>query len=119
MPATPSNPPASDPEVTSPYQIKVTYNAVDDDGGLPVLAYEVQVASTSLTDWETFTMDKLQTNFIITRVVSGENYAFRYRAVNIVGPSDWSTYAIIKAAGVPISPPKPAYISSTDSSITL
>jgi hypothetical protein len=42
---------------------------------------------------------------------------FRYRAWNINGPGEFSDTAYLVAARVPGRPPKPQYLSSTDSSI--
>jgi hypothetical protein len=62
----------------------------------------------------------LQTFFVVTQGVSiGEDYAFRYRTINAVGPGPWSDTTIIKAATVPSPPKKPYFISSTASTITL
>ena len=41
VPDAPSPGPASDPLVTNAYQIKVKYNEVTDDGGSPILSYEL------------------------------------------------------------------------------
>jgi hypothetical protein len=49
----------------------------------------------------------------------GETYVFRYRAINLIGASEWSNMAKLKAATKPIAPPRPTYISSTSSTITL
>lgn len=51
--------------------------------------------------------------------MSGELYAFRYRAVNRVGPGPWSETAVIRAAGKPTAPAKPALVASDASSVTL
>lgn len=49
----------------------------------------------------------------------GDDYAFRYRAINAIGPGDWSDIVILKAATFPAPPSKPYYIGSTADSITL
>jgi titin len=49
----------------------------------------------------------------------GETYVFRYRAINLIGAGEWSTVAKLKAATKPIAPPRPTYISSTSTTITL
>ena len=62
----------------------------------------------------------LQVSFTVTRnIVKGEPYFFRYRAINAIGPGQWSELGQITAATVPVAPAKPAYISSTDTTITL
>jgi hypothetical protein len=44
---------------------------------------------------------------------------FRYRAWNINGPGETSDVAYLVSARVPSRPPKPIYISSTASEITI
>ena len=62
----------------------------------------------------------LQTYFIVTHnIVMGEDYAFRYRAINAVGRGEWSDVSVLKAATVPLVPTKPYYITSTASTIKL
>lgn len=56
---------------------------------------------------------------VTTGLVRGEDYTFRYRAINQVGASPWSETVIIKAAGEPPAPVRPTYLSSTATSITL
>jgi hypothetical protein len=57
---------------------------------------------------------------VVTKdITAGHEYAFRYRGINQVGTGPWSAIAIIKAATVPSAPPKPFYISSTSTSITV
>jgi len=46
-------------------------------------------------------------------------YVFRYRGINAVGAGDWSDYVVVRAATVPNPPPRPYYIESTSTSITL
>lgn len=41
VPGKPPNPPSSDATVTNYQQIKVTYEAVADNGGTPLLSYEL------------------------------------------------------------------------------
>jgi hypothetical protein len=111
VPDKPEAAPVSDPTVTSTNEIKVDYQVITQDGGLPLLSYEIQMSTLSLNDFvslagkETFT---LQTYFVITQgIEQGEEYAFRYRGVNQVGAGEWSDLVIIKAATVPTAPPKP------------
>lgn len=65
-----------------------------DDGGSPLLSYELQMGSLTLTDFTSVVGAdpySLQVAFIVTRnVEKGKFYAFRYRAINIIGPGEWS-----------------------------
>jgi hypothetical protein len=62
----------------------------------------------------------LQTSCVVSyNITQGQDYAFRYRGINAVGPGAWSQIAIIKAATVPLPPGKPFYIASTPTTIRL
>lgn len=123
VPDTPSTGPTSDNSVTNTKQIKVQYDEVLGNGGSPILSYELQMGSVRLGDFETISgLDPhtLQLYFIVTKnIVKGNTYSFRYRAINAVGPGGWSPITEINAATIPMAPPKPTYVSSDDTSITL
>ena len=53
IPGKPTSAPASDASVTNGNQIRVTYTDVADNGGTPVLSYELQMGSTNLRDFVT------------------------------------------------------------------
>lgn len=94
------------------------------DGGLPLLSYELQMGRPgTLNDFVEVTGGDpytLQNYFIVTRdIIMGQDYAFRYRAINAVGPGEWSDTVILKAATVPSPPGKPYYIGSTATTVTL
>lgn len=123
IPGKPLSPPYPDAAETNGNQIKALYDPISDDGGLPILSYELQIGSVFLNDFtevvggEPYT---LQTYFTVTRGINkSETYAFRYRGINSIGPGPWSDISKLDAATVPIPPPKPLYLSSTDTSITI
>lgn len=123
VPSKPKTAPVSDATITSGSQIKVDYEVIEEDGGLPLLSYELQMSAPTLDNFvslagrETFT---LTTFFVVSvGVEKGAEYAFRYRGINQVGAGDWSDLVIVRAASVPAAPPKPVYLSSTSTSITL
>lgn len=101
VPDKPALGPFSDPAETSGSQIKLHVHTVLGDGGLPLLSYELQMGSLSLNDLKTISSHSLQTNFFVTQVNKGEDYAFRYRAVNAVGAGQWSDTTILRPATVP------------------
>ena len=123
VPGKPPSAPVSDPSETNGSQIRVLYQEVAEDGGVPLLSYELQMSTVLLTDWtQVIGADpySLQLFFTVTRsIVKGEPFQFRYRAINSIGPGPWSDLARIVAASVPVAPPKPYYISSTADSITI
>lgn len=45
VPAMPPTPPTFDYTLTNGFQIKTEYETVSDDGGMPLLSYELQVGS--------------------------------------------------------------------------
>jgi hypothetical protein len=49
----------------------------------------------------------------------GTTYAFRYRARNIYGWSDFSPVLFVLAADVPSQPPRPSLMQATDNSISV
>ena len=63
--------------------------------------------------------NSLSLNLIVTNVTKGETYAFRYRAINSVGPGPWSDIGKIQASRKPFAPSAPVFVSSTTDSITL
>ena len=123
VPGRPTNAPYSDSSETNGSQVRVVYDEVADDGGVPLLSYELQMSSILLTDWmQVVGTDpySLQLYFTVTRgIVKGEPFQFRYRAINSIGVGPWSDLVQITAASVPVAPPKPYYISSTADSITV
>lgn len=56
---------------------------------------------------------------VTTGLIKGQIYAFRYRAINAIGAGEWSEAAKLRAAAIPIAPPRPVYLSSTDTTITV
>lgn len=123
VPGTPVDAPESDNAITNTRQIRVTYDTVTDNGGSPILSYELQMGSLRLRDFETISgidPQTLQLFFTVTRnVEKGKTYTFRYRAINAVGAGGWSPIQNINAATIPMAPPRPVYVSSTNTSITV
>ncbi len=104
IPGKPSAGPLSDASITNGNQIRVIYTDVMDNGGTPVLSYELQMGSTNLRDFvsilglEPYT---LALSFIVTKgIEKGKTYAFRYRAINSVGAGPWSEITELTAATV-------------------
>ena len=51
VPGKPPTAPYSDSSETNGSQIKVVYDEVVDNGGVPLLSYELQMSTILLTDW--------------------------------------------------------------------
>ena len=81
------------------------------------------MGSSLLKDFVTISGSDPQTlslYFVVTNnIEKGKTYAFRYRAINAVGAGGWSDVTEINAATIPAAPPKPTYVSSTSTTITL
>lgn len=86
VPDAPTNAPTSDASVTNGFYMKIMYSSVLNDGGLPVLSYELQMGSLSLNDFVSVVGGDpytLQLTFVVTtNITKGELYTFRYRAIN-------------------------------------
>lgn len=86
------------------------------------MTYELQMGTLGLNDFVTISGEdphSLASNILITDVVKGRTYTFRYRAINAVGNGEYSDLLSVKAASKPAAPPKPTYTSSTSTSVTL
>ena len=67
----------------------------------------------NFTDIHGVTSDTLAL-FAIVPASMGVNYAFRYRALNIYGWSEFSPITYILAAGLPSTPPRPKFNSANN-----
>lgn len=123
VPAKPASPPVADRPYTTAERIKLDYVTVSDTGGATVLSYELQMGSPLLNDWASIVghdpHSLALTHTISTGLVKGQNYTFRYRAVNQVGGGPWSDEITVKAAGLPSAPQKPELMASTSTTVTL
>lgn len=123
VPATPTNEPVSVDSLTDGTQVTVQYDAITSNGGSTIISYELQMGSLSLNDFQSINGEdphSLALSFTVTRdIQKGKFYAFRYRAINSVGPSGWSPFGKVQAASVPKAPPAPEYVTADSSSITL
>lgn len=123
VPGAPPGAPVSDAQVTNQRRIKVDYQAVTATGGSSILSYELHMGSPSLNDWralvgaDPYTLSLEHT--VEQGIKRGEDYTFRYRAVNSVGAGPWSEVATVTAAGAPSAPGPMRRIASDATSITL
>jgi len=61
----------------------------------------------------------LNLEFQTSNLAKRRAYRFRYRAINKVGPSEWSPESFLVPAIKPEAPPQPSYVSSSDTEIVL
>lgn len=121
LPSTPAVAPASDSSLTGPGQLAliiVPLDATSENGGSPILQYEVQYDDGARGDYRSvYTLSPLVV--VSTDIQRGLEYRARYRAMNFNGWGPYSAVAYIEAAGVPQKPPTPGYVSSTSTDIII
>ena len=124
VPGTPSTAPQVVKTETNGNQVTVSYGSVSDEGGSSIISYELQMGDgNKLNNFETVSgvdPTSLSLSFTVTRnIIKGTYYAFRYRAVNSVGPGNWSPLARIQAGTEPPAPLPPTFVSATTANVTL
>ena len=125
VPGLPADVPVSDPSVTSSDALRVTFALPDapDDGGSPILSYELQMDSGDGGDFISihgFSPYSMATHYTATQNVSkGRTHRFRYRAKNAVGWGPFSAEASVLAASRPSRPEPPAFSSFSAGTLTV
>lgn len=129
VPLKPTDVPASDSTVTSSTVIRVTYSVgtvgvtAPDDGGSPLVSYEVQMDDGLGGDFVSLSgkdLNTLVTHLTVTQgIKKGRVHRFRYRAKNAVGWGDFSDEASILAANVPSAPVAPTYNSFSSNTLNV
>lgn len=61
----------------------------------------------------------LDTTILVANLTKSYSYRFRYRVVNSIGTSGWSSESYLYPAVKPNAPQQPTYISSTDEEIVI
>ena len=89
--------------------ISLTWTPPANDGGTPIIDYVVEYKLTSDTDWTVFD-DGITANpsAIVTGLINGESYDFRYAATNAVGTGPFSdpvtkTPVVVESIATPIA----------------
>lgn len=86
--------------------ISISWTVPDYNGGAPVLEYEVEIISQNSSP--IIVQKTKETRTTINDLEPGSNYTFRVRAVNRIGPGDWSEpYVVTSGAAEPVVPEKP------------
>jgi titin len=125
IPSTPSSGPTKVSSDSSDTQIRVVFNTLTttvETGGSTILSYNLQIDDGNqgnFVDLYGITSDTLLNTLTVTGLSKGKNYRIRYRAKNIYGWGDWSPVSTILAATIPLAPPTPLYITSSDASISI
>ena len=97
-------------------------SAPTSDGSSQVTSYQLQIRFDDSQDWNTV-MGASTPNLIliynVDGVEAGKYVQARYRCSNEIGWSDWSDHDYLLKAGVPERPPKPVYVASDATSVTI
>jgi hypothetical protein len=94
------------------------------DGSSGVTSYQLQVKFPGEDVWRTV-LGETQPNLMLrytlfqNQLTAGQYVQARYRCINEIGWSAWSPHDYLLMAGVPNTPNKPTYISSTATTITI
>lgn len=120
VPGTPSAP-TSDSDGT---YLDIIMTAPGSDGGSTIFSYQLEIFESSATGWEIVAGEEGSNNLDLTHhlereLEKGQQIQARYRCKNIIGWSDYSSSGYLTNAGVPSQPPKPTYVTSDSTSITV
>ena len=120
LPAIPTPKPTVDSVYTNTQQIKVLFeNTNTDTGGAALKEYCLQMDDGLGGEFTTVFCSTHQTSYTTTNVVRGRVYRFKYRVRNAAGWSAYSETAYITPSTKPEAPPKPKFVSGTDTQIVL
>ena len=120
LPAVPTPAPWSDTSLTSISQIVVNFEDINTDtGGAPILEYCLQMDDGIGDELSIVFCSAHETTYAATNVTRGEQYRFRYEVMNAVGWSPYSETSYISPTSVPDAPPKPEFVSGSDTQIDL
>jgi len=89
---------------------------VADDGGSDITSYSLEIDDGAGGDFTAvcgLNQSYLVLHRTVTNVTKGVTYRLKYRAQNAIGWSPYSPTTYVRAATVPIAPPRPIYLSSS------
>jgi titin len=90
---------------TASSSVNVTWSAPVDNGGSPIVSYEVQYASSPFTTWSVASTNVSTTSYSVTGLSTGTPYEFRVAASNEQGQGPYQSTASAQVnAGVPSAP---------------
>jgi len=100
-PATPTAAPYRDFEVSSASQLKISYAAITDNGGSPILSYSLEIDDGQGGPFQPLygvVGDTMVLSTVYKNVTRGQLYQTRYRARNAIGWSEYSPIGHLLAA---------------------
>jgi len=123
VPGKPSPAPEVDPAGTTTSAIKVLFaNTNTDLGGVDSsgIRYELEMDDGDSGEFTLIFASSQETSFTVAQGIErGKYYRFRYRAQNVLGPSEYSDVSYIQAVDRPAKPGLPEFVSASDDSITV
>lgn len=120
IPGPPTGPIKVD-EVSCDY-VLISWEAPENDGGVPINNYIVEMRETTGTSWVELAATVIRTTFKAARLTTGIEYQFRVRAQNRYGVGPFITSESVIAAypfNVPSQPGIPQVAAFTKDSITI
>ena len=92
------------PEITSAYQVGLSWLEGPYNGGSPVLDYTVSYSEVSLIDYQVFATGITGLATTVTGLTPGVTYRFLVQARNVVTVSEYSAHIDVLAAQTPDAP---------------
>ncbi len=86
------------PSITTGYQIGLTWQAGNYNGGSPVIDYQVSYSVNSSSSYEVYSDSFTPTSITITGLTPGTTYNIVVKSRNLVGRSPFSTSLSVLAA---------------------
>lgn len=120
IPGPPTGPIKVD-EVSCDYVV-ISWDAPENDGGVPINNYIVEMRETTGTSWVELAATVIRTTFKAARLTTGIEYQFRVKAQNRYGVGPYITSEPVVAAypfDVPGQPGIPQVVAFTKDSITI
>uniref|UniRef100_A0A8B9LRH7 Titin n=1 Tax=Astyanax mexicanus TaxID=7994 RepID=A0A8B9LRH7_ASTMX len=120
IPGAPTGPIKID-EVSCDY-VLISWDAPENDGGVPINNYIVEMKETTGTSWVELAATVIRTTFKAARLTTGNQYQFRVKAQNRYGVGPFITSEPVLAAypfDVPGQPGIPQVTAFTKDSITI
>ena len=80
------------------------WTAPTNNGGYPILSYQIDYQPVGASTWWTLTTDNSTTSVVLRGLVNGTQYNVRVAAVTAMGRGTWATFAATAPGRAPSSP---------------
>ena len=85
-------------------QLTYAWTAPTNNGGYPILSYQIDYQPVGASTWWTLTTDNSTTTVVLRGLVNGTQYNVRVAAVTAMGKGAWATFAATAPGRAPSSP---------------